>query len=185
MPDVNEDMFVPGEKVNRRPGPDEKAQAFLELQMRQEQQALEDRLASAPPVRLSVAESAPKSEVEEHLEDAIRAARRQQRELEQTYPYADGDHTVLGPEIFTDGTVISWKGENYVPQSHVQALRDIRAVAGVHCGALLELIHDGGVRMPEPALRVWQILYDELTLTMPALAENHPAVLPRLPEGME
>ena len=32
-----------------------------------------------------------------------------------TYPYIDGDVTVLGPEIFAslDGAVISWRGENY------------------------------------------------------------------------
>lgn len=126
-----------------------------------------------------------KREMAEYLEQQIREARSRQKELERTYPYMDGDLTVLGPEIFTDGTAISWKGQNYVPQSHVEALRAIRSVAGIHCGALLELIHDGGVRMPESALRIWQILYDELTLTMPALAENYPAVLPRLPEGME
>jgi hypothetical protein len=34
------------------------------------------------------------------------------------YPHADGDVTVLGPEIFAskDGNVICWKGENYVRQ---------------------------------------------------------------------
>lgn len=34
------------------------------------------------------------------------------------YPHPDGDITVLGPEIFasSDGQVICWKGENYVPQ---------------------------------------------------------------------
>jgi hypothetical protein len=32
-----------------------------------------------------------------------------------TYPYQDGDVTVLGPEVFAsvDGEAISWKGENY------------------------------------------------------------------------
>lgn len=42
---------------------------------------------------------------------------------EPTYPYADGDVTVLGPEIFasTDGDVISWKGDNYVRQAAVSA----------------------------------------------------------------
>ncbi|HXQ33172.1 MAG TPA: hypothetical protein VN843_04040, partial [Anaerolineales bacterium] len=38
------------------------------------------------------------------------------------YPYEDGDTIVLGPEIFAghidDGTfVISWKGENFIPQA--------------------------------------------------------------------
>lgn len=34
------------------------------------------------------------------------------------YPHQDGNHTVLGPEIFTDssGDVICWKGANYVRQ---------------------------------------------------------------------
>jgi hypothetical protein len=38
---------------------------------------------------------------------------------QRTYPYEEGDWKVLGPEIFAsrDGRVISWKGENYVPQS--------------------------------------------------------------------
>jgi len=147
MPDVNDDerMFQPGART--RPEPEDKAEAFLEMQLREE--------------------------------------RARQKELERTYPYMDGGRTVLGPEVFTDGAVISWKGQNYVPQSHVEALRTIRSVAGIHCGALFELMHDEGIRMPESALRIWQILYDELTLTMPALAESHPAVLPRLPEGME
>jgi hypothetical protein len=33
-----------------------------------------------------------------------------------TYPHQDGDFTVLGPGIFTDGKVINWKGKNYEPQ---------------------------------------------------------------------
>lgn len=34
------------------------------------------------------------------------------------YPYVDGPTVVLGPEIFAsaDGTVICWKGVNYIPQ---------------------------------------------------------------------
>lgn len=36
-----------------------------------------------------------------------------------TFPYQDGDITVLGPEIFAsqDGQVISWKGDNYTRQT--------------------------------------------------------------------
>ncbi len=47
----------------------------------------------------------------------------------QTFPYQDGDVTVLGPEIFTDaqGDVISWKGVNYVRQT---TLRLLPAVMG-------------------------------------------------------
>jgi hypothetical protein len=38
------------------------------------------------------------------------------------YPYPSGDQTVLGPQIFSsttvpaENTVISWQGENFVPQ---------------------------------------------------------------------
>jgi len=127
----------------------------------------------------------PEDKADFFLEEQLREARRQQRELNQKYPYMDGGKTVLGPGVFTDGAVISWKGENYVPQCHLKAYRDVRAVAAIHCSALMELLHDEGIRLPENALRVYQLLYDELTLTMPALAKAHPAVLPRLPEGME
>lgn len=119
------------------------------------------------------------------LEDKLREARRRQQELDKRYPYMEGGATVLGPEVFAKGGMLCWKGVNYVPQEHEQALRTVRTVAGIHCGALFELLHDAGIQMPENALRVYQLLYDELTLTMPALAKAHPAVLPRLPEGMQ
>lgn len=32
------------------------------------------------------------------------------------YPHQSGDFTVIGPECFTDGEVIAYKGENYVKQ---------------------------------------------------------------------
>ncbi|WNN95188.1 hypothetical protein SEA_MAGRITTE_237 [Microbacterium phage Magritte] len=37
---------------------------------------------------------------------------------QKTYPFEDGDVIVLGPEIFSakDGSVLNWKGVNYVPQ---------------------------------------------------------------------
>jgi hypothetical protein len=37
---------------------------------------------------------------------------------QRDYPYSDGDVIVLGPECFVakDGSVMSWKGQNYVPQ---------------------------------------------------------------------
>jgi hypothetical protein len=40
------------------------------------------------------------------------------------YPYESGDVIVLGPDIFVskDGKVISWKGENFVPQAAVKPL---------------------------------------------------------------
>lgn len=42
------------------------------------------------------------------------------------YPHADGDLTILGPEIFvsSDRKVICWKGENYIPQSTAKAVND-------------------------------------------------------------
>lgn len=35
-----------------------------------------------------------------------------------TYPYDGGGVTVLGPELFAqpDGSVLCWKGQNYIPQ---------------------------------------------------------------------
>lgn len=127
----------------------------------------------------------PEDKGEAFLEAQLREARRQQCELEQRYPYMDGGKTVLGPEIFVKGGVLSWKGVNYVPQEQVRALRDLRSVCGIHLQAMAELMYDGGVRFPDSALRLYLLLVDELTLTLPALAESHPAVLPRLPEGLE
>lgn len=148
MPDVNEeDRFVPGMRTSDRPTPEDKADAFLEAQLRE--------------------------------------ARRQQRELEQKYPYMDGGKTVLGPEVFLKGGVLHFKDIPHVPQEQVRVLRDLRSVCGIHLQAMGDLMHDAGIQMPDSVLRLYLILVDELTLTMPALAESHPAVLPRLPEGME
>lgn len=35
------------------------------------------------------------------------------------YPHFDGNAIVLGPEVFAadDGSVINWRGENYIPQN--------------------------------------------------------------------
>ena len=122
------------------------------------------------------------------MERQIHDARERQRELDaekaQIYPYMDGGTTVLGPEVFAKGSVLSWKGENYVPQEQVRALTDLRAVAGIHCGALGELFHDAGIEMPENALRLYLILLDELTLKLDALAKSHPAAMPRVPKGL-
>jgi hypothetical protein len=119
------------------------------------------------------------------LEEQIREARRQYQEINQKYPYMDGSKKVLGPEIFTDGTVISWKGDNYVPQEQVRALTVMRSIASIHCAALGELLEEGGVAMPEKAMRVYVMLLEELSLELPALARRHPAVLPRVPRGMK
>lgn len=44
--------------------------------------------------------------------------------MNETYPRAEGDVTVLGPEIFAsqDERVINWKGRNYTPQSAFDSL---------------------------------------------------------------
>ena len=35
------------------------------------------------------------------------------------FPYESGDVLALGPEVFTakDGSVLCWRGQNYIPQS--------------------------------------------------------------------
>lgn len=40
------------------------------------------------------------------------------------YPMEQGDVTILGPGIFTDrdGTVINWKGENFIKQDAIQRM---------------------------------------------------------------
>lgn len=136
--------------------------------------------------------SASEGMAEAFLALKIQEERQRQADLQETraqrkpeYPHADGSHTVLGPEIFTDGAVICWKGQNYVPQEQLQVLRDLRTVCSIHLRAMVELMEDKGIHLPDNALRLFLLLNDELTLTMPALAESHPAVLPRLPEGME
>lgn len=41
---------------------------------------------------------------------------------DMTYPYESGDVIVLGPQIFAakDGSVLNWRGENYVRQEPVK-----------------------------------------------------------------
>lgn len=50
------------------------------------------------------------------------------------FPYEDGDVTVLGPEIFAskDGSVISWRGDNYVRHQDVQPTSDGLTADAVH-----------------------------------------------------
>lgn len=49
---------------------------------------------------------------------ALRETAQAKHKAARIYPHRDGDHTALGPEIFTDqaGDVICWKGVNYVRQ---------------------------------------------------------------------
>lgn len=39
------------------------------------------------------------------------------------FPYKEGDSIVLGPEVFVtqDGSVLNWRGQNYVPQIETEA----------------------------------------------------------------
>jgi hypothetical protein len=47
------------------------------------------------------------------------------------YPFPSGDHTVIGPECFTDGTVICYKGVNYIEQPAPIAIGRYRNRLGV------------------------------------------------------
>lgn len=58
----------------------------------------------------------------------------------------------------------------------VEQYQHLRAVAGIHCSALGNLLHDAGIRMPDSALRMYLLLQDELTLTLNALARQRPAL---------
>jgi hypothetical protein len=55
-------------------------------------------------------------------------------EAVRSYPYRDGDVTVLGPEIFASkgGAVISWRGENYVRQQDIEPGREELAAGAMH-----------------------------------------------------
>lgn len=87
------------------------------------------------------------SDGEAALADVLRTARRrmidEQRKAFAKYPYRDGDVTVLGPEIFAspDGQVISWKGENYVPQDAPSSPTVIHNDSGGYPPALREQLH--------------------------------------------
>ena len=56
-----------------------------------------------------------------------------------TYPHRDGDVTVLGPEVFasSDGSVISWKGENYTRQAQMDQAKEGRCIRVVAVDASL------------------------------------------------
>lgn len=57
----------------------------------------------------------------EQVQEVVNEALRRRIAEEKTYPYEEADNVVLGPEIFAaaDGSVLSWKGQNYVPQKAV------------------------------------------------------------------
>lgn len=81
------------------------------------------------------------------------------------YPYLDGDTVVLGPEIFAsqDGSVVCWKGDNYVEQTGLTMVQKIvsesltQALAGLKAGN------------PEVARSFLQVLED-----VPMLYDNPP-----------
>lgn len=54
--------------------------------------------------------------------------------MDEQYPHESGDVIVLGPQVFVscDGTVLNWKGRNYVPQAE----RDRTSPAVAHIIAL-------------------------------------------------
>lgn len=126
-----------------------------------------------------------KDETRRLIGEQIRSAGESWRKENPVYPYQDGEYTVLGPEVVTDGKVIMWKGENYSPQENEMVLSNLRSIVSMHYGALIELLHDDGFRFSESTMRLHQMITDELTLTLPALAEQHPIILPRLPEGLK
>lgn len=53
-------------------------------------------------------------------------------EPESPFPYRDGDTTVLGPGVFTDGHVITWEGQMFERQSEA----DVRALSAEALPAL-------------------------------------------------
>lgn len=50
------------------------------------------------------------------------------------YPHQDGDVVVIGPECFaaTDGSVLSWRGKNYLPQRPTLRVRLHNLIVRLH-----------------------------------------------------
>jgi hypothetical protein len=65
----------------------------------------------------------------------------------QEFPYQDGDVTVLGPETFAsnDGAVLSWRGENYVPQKRLQLAHQTRRAKEHQLDGIRRALCDIGV----------------------------------------
>jgi len=78
--------------------------------MQAEQAALNDRARRS-------AESIPTQTPRPHPSESHKEA--------HMYPYTEGDFIVIGPECFAakDGSVLSWRGENYVPQKPTLRVR--------------------------------------------------------------
>jgi hypothetical protein len=62
-------------------------------------------------------------------------------------------------------------------ETEAARLRGLRAVAGIHFRAIGHHLNDAGIRLPDHVVKLCQLLDDELTLTLDALAEQHPASL--------
>lgn len=62
------------------------------------------------------------------------------------YPHDEGDFTVIGPECFAmkDGSVLSWRGENYTPQKMTLRVRIHNWVVGLRNKRLERLEANGG-----------------------------------------
>lgn len=54
-----------------------------------------------------------------HIHDGALRTATPNRQARPGYPHEDGDTLVLGPEVFVakDGSVLSWRGANFVPQN--------------------------------------------------------------------
>jgi hypothetical protein len=73
------------------------------------------------------------------------------------YPHQDGDFTVIGPECFTDGSVICYRGENYTlrprtitTEEEVELLPEgtkLYSPGTTHSWALNDLSQRGGVKV--------------------------------------
>ena len=72
------------------------------------------------------------------------------------YPYTEGDLVVIGPECFTDGTVISFKGANYIDQYKMIQLESAVKAA-------LDELGVPGPDYPAPVANAVEILRAALT----------------------
>ena len=67
----------------------------------------------------------------------------------QGFPVTEGDVVVLGPEVFiaSDGSVISYKGQNYYPRDEGSIKQGPELIGACHvrsCGCTFETDHSYG-----------------------------------------
>lgn len=60
-----------------------------------------------------------KDETRNLLESELRRATEDWKKQNDVYPYQDGEYTILGPDVFTDGTVVCWRGEIFASQGYL------------------------------------------------------------------